>query len=81
MFTVKLRLFLIYHQAYDFHCVKYVRIRSYAGSHFLAFELNTERYSLSLRIQSECKKMRTIITRNTDTFCAVFSSTARGKEQ
>ena len=32
------------------HCVKCVRIRSYSGPHFPAFRLNTERYSVSLRI-------------------------------
>ena len=53
-------------------CVKSVRIRSYSVPHFPAFGLNTERYSLSLRIQSECGKMRTRITPNTDTFCAVL---------
>ena len=31
-----------------------------------------ERYSLSLRIQSKCGKMRTRITPNTDTFHAVY---------
>ena len=55
----------------DKHCVKSVRIRSYFGPHFLAFELNTERYSVSLRIKSECGKMRTKITPNADTFHAV----------
>ena len=39
--------------------------------HFLAFGLNTERYKVSLRIQSECGKIRTRITPNTDTFYAV----------
>ena len=34
--------------------MKRVRIRSYFGPHFPAFELNTERYSVSLCIQSEC---------------------------
>ena len=53
------------------HCVKSVRIRSYSGPHFPAFGLNTERYSVSLRIQSECGKMRTRITPNTDTVYAV----------
>ena len=53
-------------------CVKSVRIRSYSGPHFPAFGLNTERYSLSLRIQSECEKMRTKITPNTHTFYAVL---------
>ena len=41
--------------------VKSVRIRSYSGLHFLAFGLNTERYSVSLRIQSECGKMRIML--------------------
>ena len=54
------------------HCVKSVRIRSYSGLYFPAFGLNTERYSVSLRIQSECGKMRTRITPNTDTFHAVM---------
>ena len=31
---------------------KSVRIRSFSGSHFPAFRLNTERYGISLRIQS-----------------------------
>ena len=53
------------------HWVKSVRIRSYSGPYFLAFRINTERYSVSLRIQSECGKMRTRITPNTDTFYAV----------
>ena len=53
------------------HCVKSVRIRSHSGPHFPAFGLNTERYSVSLRIQSKCEKMLTRITPNTDTFHAV----------
>ena len=36
------------------HCVKHlVRIRSYSGSYFPAFGLNTKKYSVSLRIKSE----------------------------
>ena len=35
--------------------------------------LNTERYEVSLRIQSECRKMRTRITPNMDTFYAVIT--------
>ena len=50
------------------YCVKKVRIRSYSGPYFPVFWLNIERYSLSLRIQSECEKIRTRITRNMDTF-------------
>ena len=48
-----------------------VRIRIFSRLYFPVLGLNTERYSLSLRLQSECKKMRTRITRNTDTFYAV----------
>ena len=53
------------------HCVKSVCIRSYSGLHFPAFGLNTEIYSVSLRIQSKCGKIRTTKPPNTDTFLAV----------
>ena len=54
--------------------VKGVRIRSYSGLYFPAFGLNTERYGVCLRIQSECQKIRTRITPNTNTFHAVLLS-------
>ena len=54
------------------HCVKYVRTRSYSGQHFPAFRMNMELYGVSLRIKSECEKMRTRITLNTDTFHAIL---------
>ena len=38
----------------------------------LFWSQNTERYSVSLRIQSECAKIQTRITPNTDTFHAVI---------
>ena len=47
--------------------VKSVCIRSYSGPYFPAFGLNTERYRVSLSIQSKCGKTRTRITPNTDT--------------
>ena len=56
------------------HSVKSVRIRSYSGPYFPVFGLSKERYGVSLRIQSECRKMRTRITPNTDTFHAVLIS-------
>ena len=56
----------------NMHCVKSVRIQSYSGTHFPAFEMNMESYPVSLRMQSECRKMRTRITPNTDTFYAVM---------
>ena len=49
------------------HCVKSARIRSYCGPYFLAFELNSPNFSH----HSECGKMWTRITPNTDTFHAV----------
>ena len=55
-----------------FYFVKRVRIRSYSGPHFPTFVLNTERYGVSVRIQSECGKMRTRTAPNMDTFHAVF---------
>ena len=48
------------------HCVKRDPIRSFTGPHFPAFELNTEIYSVNLRIQSESGKMRIRKTQNTD---------------
>ena len=44
---------------------------SWLNLYFPAFALNTERYSVSLRIQSKCWKKETRITLNTDTFHAV----------
>ena len=54
------------------HCAKSVRIRSFSGPYFAAFRLNKERYQVSLRIQSECGKIRTRKTPNTDAFYAVL---------
>ena len=58
----------------ELHCVKSVCVRSYSGPHFPPFGLKTERYGVSLRIQSECGKMRTRITPNTETFYAILVS-------
>ena len=69
---IYLNCFLMFMTLCLLHCVKSVRIRSFSGSHYYpAFGLNTERYGVSLRIQSECGKMRTRITPNMDTFHAV----------
>ena len=63
----------------DLHSVKSICIRSYSGLHFPTFRLNTERYSVSLRIQSKCWRIRTRITLNTDTCHAVlFTALTRG---
>ena len=40
----------------DIPCVKSVRIRSYSGPYFPALGLNTERYSIFLRICPNAKK-------------------------
>ena len=56
----------------DFHCANSSRIRSYSVPYFPKFGLNTERYFVYLRIQSECGKIRTRITPNTDTLYAMF---------
>ena len=54
--------------------LKSVHIRSYSSPHFAAFGLNTETYSVTLHIQSECRKIQTRITQNTDIFCVVCES-------
>ena len=56
------------------YCVKSFRIRSYSGPLFPIFGLNTERWGIFLGVQSECGKMRTRITPNTNTFHAVRES-------
>ena len=56
------------------HCVKYVRIRRFAGPYFRVFVQNTERFGVSLRIQSKSGKMRTRKTSNTYSFHAVIMS-------
>ena len=41
------------------HCVKSIRIRIFSGLYVAAFGLNMEICSENLRIQSECRKIRT----------------------
>ena len=65
----KFKVYLV--NKYQTHCVKSVCIRSFSSPYFPSFGLNTERYSLSLRIQSKCTKIRAKKTPNTDTFHAV----------
>ena len=48
-----------YHLLTASQCVKSVCIQSFSGLYFPAFGLNTERYSVSLGIQSECGKIGT----------------------
>ena len=56
------------------HWVKSSRIRSDSSPHFPAFGLNTERYFVTLHIESECEKIRTRITQNTEFFRVVSES-------
>ena len=51
--------------------VNSVSNRSFSSPYFPAFVLNTKRYSVSLRVHSECGKTRTRKTPNTNTFHAV----------
>ena len=51
--------------------VKSVSIRSFSGPYFPAFGLNSERYTITLRIQSECGKTRTRKTPDMGTFHAI----------
>ena len=53
------------------HCMESARIWSFSGPYFPAFGLNTEGYGESLRIQSECGKIKFRKTPNTNTFHAV----------
>ena len=51
--------------------MKSVRAGRIFGPYLPPFGLNTERYGVCVRIQSECEKMRTRKTPNTETFEAV----------
>ena len=70
LFFLELFLILIiFRKKYsDNHCMKSVRIWSFSGPHLTAFGINTERYSVFLRIQSKYLKIWTRKTRNTNTF-------------
>ena len=55
-----------------FYCMRSVRIWSFSGPFFPAFEPNTDIHTVSHHVQSKCDKMRTWKTLNTDTFHAAF---------
>ena len=55
-----------------FHGVKSVLIWSFSGPYFPAFGLNTGRYGVSLRIESECGKILSRKTPKTNTFHAMY---------
>ena len=54
------------------HCMKSVCIWSFSGPYFPAFGLNAEIIRVNLRIQSECGKIRTRKTPNSEIFHAVL---------
>ena len=56
---------------FKLHFVKSVLIWSFSGPYISVFEHTTERYGVSLCSKSECGKMRTKTTPNTDTFYGV----------
>ena len=56
----------------DIYCVISVCIQGFSGLYFPASRLNTEKYSVYLRIQCECMKIQTRKTPNTDNFHAVI---------
>ena len=64
--------FQMYKAFESIHCWKNVRIWSFSGSYCPAFGLNTERHGVSLHIHSECEKIRTIKTTDTDAFHTVI---------
>ena len=55
-------------------CGKSFRIWSFSGSYIPTFELNTDRYSVYLRVQSEYEKIRTRKIPNTNPFHVVTFS-------
>ena len=56
------------------HCVKSVRVQRFFGLYFPTLGWNTERYSVPLRSQSECGKIRTKNSPNRDTFYEALKS-------
>ena len=59
------------------HRGKSIHIRSYSDPHFPALEPNTERHSVSLRIQSECGKMLENAEQN-NSECGLFLRSGKG---
>ena len=62
----------------DLHSVKSVHIRSFSGLYFPAFGLNTVRYFVSLRIQSECRKIQARKNSKYEQFSATWTADIRG---
>ena len=67
---------------YLIHCVEIVCIWSFSGPftvRSVRFGLNTERYFVSLRIQSKCGKIKTKKSPNTDASHAMITSATEDK--
>ena len=56
----------------SYYCMKSVPTRRFSGPYFPAFRLSTDIYSVSLRIQSECAKIRTRKTPNANNFHVAY---------
>ena len=72
-FNITIRISLVQWLTAFSNCMKSVRIQSLSGSYFSAFGLNTERYGVSVCIQSKCGNKRSRKTPSTDTSYADFS--------
>ena len=73
-FNITIRISLVQWLTAFSNCMKSVRIQSLSCSYFSAFGLNTERYGVSVCIQSKCGNKRSRKTPNTDTSYADFFS-------
>ena len=71
-FNITIRISLVHWLTAFSNCMKSVRIESLSGSYFTAFGLNTERYGVSVCIQSKCGNKRSRKTPSTDTSYADF---------
>ena len=71
-FNITIRISLVQWLTAFSNCMKSVRIQSLSGSYFSAFGLNTERYGVSVCIQSKCGNKRSRKTPSTDTSYADF---------
>ena len=73
-FNITIRISLVQWLTAFSNCMKSVLIQSLSCSYFSAFGLNTERYGVSVCIQSKCGNKRSRKTPNTDTSYADFFS-------
>ena len=71
-FNITIRISLVQWLTAFSNCMKSVRIQSLSGSYFSAFGLNTERYGVSVCIQSKCGNKRSRKTPSTDISYADF---------